>query len=216
MRVGWGAILLLAALILALPACAPKRVTSAGVVTGPGRHESPRSASRTPEAPAADEMAPPTNPELAGALPGPEPLVRSGTSVLAGKRTPPAAITAATGERAVALAKAQLGKPYQWGAAGPDRFDCSGLVQYVYSNLGVPLPRVASQQAGSGVHVDRKDLAPGDLVFFRLNGSRIDHVGIYVGKGRFIHAPNKRRPVQVDSLNDSWWRRKFKGGRRVG
>ncbi|MCB1184115.1 C40 family peptidase [bacterium] len=161
--------------------------------------------------PAADDG----EPLPADVLPAPEPLARAGLDAFPAKRTPPAP-DAALGHRAVDLARAQLGKPYQWGAAGPDRFDCSGLVQYVYANLGVSLPRVSSQQAGEGVHVDRKDLAPGDLVFFRLTGNRIDHVGIYVGKGKFIHAPNKRRPVQMDSLNDSWWRRKFKGGRRVG
>ncbi len=109
-----------------------------------------------------------------------------------------------------------MGKPYQWGAAGPDKFDCSGLVQYVYSNLGVSLPRVSRQQASAGVHVDRADLQPGDLVFFVLSGSRIDHVGIYLGHGQFIHAPRRYSPVRTDSLNNSWWRQRFKGGRRVG
>jgi cell wall-associated NlpC family hydrolase len=121
-----------------------------------------------------------------------------------------------TGDQAVELARAQIGKPYQWGAAGPEKFDCSGLVQFVYKNLGVPLPRVSGAQASSGVHVDRKDLKPGDLVFFRLTGGPINHVGIYVGRGKFIHAPKKNNPVRFDSLNDSWWGQKFKGGRRVG
>jgi cell wall-associated NlpC family hydrolase len=116
---------------------------------------------------------------------------------------------------AAALAKDQLGKPYQWGAAGPDKFDCSGLVMYVYDNLGVKLPRVTGEQAYAGVHVDREDLQPGDLVFFRLRGSRIDHVGIYLGHAKFVHAPRKYQPVRTDSLNDSYWRGRFKGGRRL-
>jgi cell wall-associated NlpC family hydrolase len=119
------------------------------------------------------------------------------------------------GLAAVALAKEQMGKPYQWGAEGPDKFDCSGLVMYVYDNLGVKLPRVSGQQAYAGVHVDRQELEPGDLVFFKINGSRIDHVGIYVGHSDFIHAPRKHIPVRTDSLNNSYWRRRFKGGRRL-
>jgi cell wall-associated NlpC family hydrolase len=120
------------------------------------------------------------------------------------------------GQAAAALAREQLGKPYQWGAEGPDKFDCSGLVIYVYSELGVDLPRVSGQQAYAGTHVDRKDLQPGDLVFFRLNGSEIDHVGIYVGRSRFVHAPRRYQPVKTESLNNSYWGRKFTGGRRLG
>lgn len=190
----------------ALSGCAPKRVTQTGVVVPP-----PESEQETvvPSAVPAE-----TRPEtdLQTALPEPQTLSKSGEATI---RPVPQAPTA-LGPRAVELARAQLGKPYQWGAAGPDRFDCSGLVQYVYSNLGVALPRVSGQQAAAGVHVDRKDLRPGDLVFFKLNGARIDHVGIYVGRGRFIHAPRRNNPVRSDSLNDSWWRRRFKGGRRVG
>lgn len=119
------------------------------------------------------------------------------------------------GSDAAALAKEQLGKPYQWGASGPEKFDCSGLVMYVYDNLGVKLPRVTGEQAYAGVHVDREDLQPGDLVFFKLNGSRIDHVGIYLGHAKFVHAPRKYQPVRTDSLNDSYWRSRFKGGRRL-
>ncbi len=119
------------------------------------------------------------------------------------------------GSEAAALAKEQLGKPYQWGASGPNKFDCSGLVMYVYDNLGVKLPRVTGEQAYAGVHVDRTDLQPGDLVFFKLSGSRINHVGIYLGNSNFVHAPRKHQPVRTDSLNDSYWRGRFKGGRRL-
>lgn len=131
------------------------------------------------------------------------------------KRVPIRGAPRGQGYEVVALAMQQLGKPYQWGAAGPDRFDCSGLTQYVYGNLGVSLPRVSRQQAGAGVHVDRENLAPGDLVFFRISGNAIDHVGIYLGDGEFIHAPRKNHPVRLDSLNDRWWQGKFVGGRRL-
>ncbi len=119
------------------------------------------------------------------------------------------------GSDAATLAREQLGKPYQWGASGPNKFDCSGLVMYVYDNLGVKLPRVTGEQAYAGVHVDREDLQPGDLVFFKLSGSRIDHVGIYLGHAKFVHAPRKHQPVRTDSLNDSYWGGRFKGGRRL-
>ena len=166
----------------------------------------------------------PDNPpgEPSGGLPEPEYRGVTGTSSLeTAKTTPPGtpARQLLTGSKlglaAAALAKEQLGKPYQWGAEGPDKFDCSGLVMYVYDNLGVKLPRVSGQQAYAGVHVDRQDLQPGDLVFFKLNGSRIDHVGIYLGHGKFIHAPRKHVPVRTESLNNSYWRRRFKGGRRL-
>ena len=186
-----------------LGGCSPKRVTSTGVVVAEPVAEPKSGVVLTSKAtPRTTEMP----------LPDPEPLSKSGPDAMPSRTSKPTAL----GPRAVKLAKDQLGKPYQWGAAGPDKFDCSGLVQYVYSNLGVPLPRVSGQQAGAGVHVDREDLQPGDLVFFRLSGTRIDHVGIYVGRGRFVHAPSKGSPVRFDSLNNTWWRGKFRGGRRVG
>ncbi|MBU2502062.1 C40 family peptidase [bacterium] len=119
------------------------------------------------------------------------------------------------GIEAASLARQQLGKQYQWGAAGPDRFDCSGLVHYVYSNLGIDLPRTSHRQAAVGEPVPRRELQPGDLLFFALNGSGIDHVGIYLGKQKFIHAPRRHQPVRTDSLNDTWWRRRLKEARRI-
>jgi len=175
-------------LVLGIAACAPKRVLSTG-----------QKESRPLEKPV-----PQSQPAAKTTQPAP---------IYPPKKTTPANSTAA---QAVELARAQIGKPYQWGASGPEKFDCSGLVLYVYKALGVPLPRKSGEQASSGYHVDRKDLVPGDLVFFRLTGGPINHVGIYVGRGKFIHAPKKNNPVRYDSLNDTWWGQKFKGGRRVG
>jgi len=188
-----------------LAGCSPKRVSSGHVLdTAPAPE---------PETVVAMEPTPAADAQLVGPpLPGPKPLGRSGTGTPAVVEGQPIVL----GSRVVELAEAQLGKPYQWGAAGPDKFDCSGLVQYVYSSLGISLPRVSRQQAAAGVHVDREDLQPGDLVFFTLSGSRIDHVGIYVGHSKFIHAPRKYSPVREDTLHNVWWRRKFKGGRRLG
>ncbi len=211
-RLGLGAVALL---LLMSAGCSPKRVLRTPPSTQPT--ESP-ARTATENAP---EESQPVDTDLG--LPDPTYRGATGTSSLeAAQAAPPGEPPAEplTGSRlgleAAELAKKQLGKPYQWGAAGPDKFDCSGLVMYVYDNLGVPLPRVSGQQAYAGVHVDRKDLQPGDLVFFKLNGSRIDHVGIYLGHSKFVHAPRKHMPVRTDTLNDSYWRRRFKGGRRVG
>ena len=117
--------------------------------------------------------------------------------------------------QAVELAKNQLGKMYQWGGQGPDRFDCSGLVYYVYGNLGVSMPRVSDKQAKVGREIERSNLQPGDMLYFATSGSSINHVGIYLGHAKFIHAPRKGMPVRTDSLNNGWWRQKYRGARRI-
>jgi cell wall-associated NlpC family hydrolase len=114
-------------------------------------------------------------------------------------------------------ALALLGTPYRWGGTSPDGgFDCSGMVGYVFrSALGIELPRVARSMAKDGEKVDRGSLAVGDLVFFSRRGKRVDHVGIYVGDGRFVHAPRSGRDVTVSSLDGGYWSRKFMQARRV-
>jgi len=109
----------------------------------------------------------------------------------------------ASGQASVAVrfAYAQLGKPYQWGAAGPSSYDCSGLTMASWAAAGVSLPHSSSAQYGSGPHVDRADLQPGDLVFF---GSPIHHVGIYIGGGNMIHAPHTGTVVQISPLESDY------------
>src|SRR5450830_519993 len=97
----------------------------------------------------------------------------------------------------VLLALQHLGKPYVWGATGPNSFDCSGLVCYVYAQIGVGLPRVTFDQVHCGRAVAPSGLAPGDLVFFRHN----NHVGIYLGGGFFIHAPRTGDVVKITPLS---------------
>ena len=114
-------------------------------------------------------------------------------------------------------ALALLGTPYRWGGSDPDKgFDCSGLVGYVFRNaLGIELPRVSRDMARSGELVtDRTKLAAGDLVFFGRKG-RVNHVGIYVGEGRFVHAPSRGKDVTVSSLDQGYWSGRFMQARRV-
>jgi cell wall-associated NlpC family hydrolase len=110
----------------------------------------------------------------------------------------------------VALAKRELGVRYVYGGESPSGFDCSGLMQYVYARLGVQIPRVAADQYRAGRHVSRADLRPGDLVFF----DHLGHVGMYVGGGRFIHAPHTGSVVEISSLS-GWYSETYVGATRV-
>lgn len=121
------------------------------------------------------------------------------------------------GDERVILARAasMLGKPYVYGGSGPDTFDCSGFTAYVFQSVGMSLPHNAAAQAQLGIPVSRGDLSPGDLVFFSYYGSGgINHVGIYVGQGRFIHASSSGG-IKYSSLNESYYAANYKGARRL-
>ncbi|MET8828407.1 NlpC/P60 family protein [Streptomyces sp. NPDC004610] len=109
---------------------------------------------------------------------------------------------------AVSYARQKLGSPYVWGATGPDAFDCSGLIQAAYRSAGVALPRTTYAQIDAGRRISRAELRPGDLVFFY---SGISHVGLYIGDGRMIHAPNPSAPVRVAPIDQM----PFAGATRV-
>lgn len=116
-------------------------------------------------------------------------------------------------QRALAL----LGTPYRWGGTSPEKgFDCSGLVGYVFRNaLGIELPRISRDMARTGQLIAKRDeLAEGDLVFFGRKG-RVDHVGIYVGEGQFVHAPSRGKDVTISSLESGYWGGKFMQARRL-
>jgi cell wall-associated NlpC family hydrolase len=119
------------------------------------------------------------------------------------------------GRQAAGLAREQIGRPYRLGGETPAGFDCSGLVHYVYGLLEVPLPRTVAGQLRAGRVVPSDQPAPGDLVFFRISGSRISHVGIYLGGQTFVHAPRSGRVVQAQSLSEDWWQRRLAAVRRV-
>jgi cell wall-associated NlpC family hydrolase len=111
-------------------------------------------------------------------------------------------VTSATAAAALHTAESQIGKPYQWGAAGPDSYDCSGLVMWSYAQVGVSLDHWTGDQWNEGAHVSRAALRPGDLVFFARNVSdpaTIHHVGMYVGGGEMVDAPYTGVDVRYDS-----------------
>jgi peptidoglycan DL-endopeptidase CwlO len=111
----------------------------------------------------------------------------------------------------VGIAMQYLGTPYVWGGASPGGFDCSGLVAYVYAQVGVSLPHHAASIYNYGVPVSRDQLEPGDLVFF----DGLGHMGIYIGGGQFIHAPHTGDVVKISSMNDSWYAATYMGARRL-
>ena len=110
-----------------------------------------------------------------------------------------------------------LGVPYRRGGNSVETgFDCSGFVRAMYEQtIGLVLPRRAEQQAAATESIDKKDLQPGDLVFFNTLKRTFSHVGIYVGDGKFIHAPKPGAEVRVESMGVAYWARRFDGARRV-
>lgn len=111
-----------------------------------------------------------------------------------------------------------LGKPYRWGGASPTQgFDCSGLVRYAFKTLeDLDLPRTSHGLSRvDAPSVERGDLQPGDLLFFRIRSRSVDHVAIYLGEGRFIHAPRRGANVRIDRLNTPYWKRHFQLAKRV-
>ena len=114
-------------------------------------------------------------------------------------------------------ARKMLNIPYLWGGTTLKGFDCSGLVQYIYKREGIKIPRTAAQQYKALRKVKRSTIAKGDLVFFHMSrrGRYVDHVGIYIGNGKFIHAPGRGKYVKVSKFS-SFWKRKTVGvGRAI-
>jgi cell wall-associated NlpC family hydrolase len=138
--------------------------------------------------------------------PPPAPVVARASPALPEPRA------AAVGARAAALAASLVGTPYRYGGATPAGFDCSGLVFYVYHELGLTVPRTAAGQRAAVTRVDQEQLQPGDLVFFYTPA---DHVGIYLGSGEFVHAPASGRSVARARLDSPYFALGYAGGGRL-
>ena len=119
----------------------------------------------------------------------------------------------------IAYAKTLLGKPYVWGAQGPNSFDCSGFTYYVFKNkAGIVLPRTSSAQSKYGTSVSWSNLKAGDLMFFDTNGAnngQVSHVGLYIGNGQMIHASSSQRKIVITGVNTSYYKNAFVNARRV-
>jgi cell wall-associated NlpC family hydrolase len=129
---------------------------------------------------------------------------------------PPQERAPVSGPRRMVLdtARDMLGKPYRYGGQSPRGFDCSGLVVYSYRRAGIQLPRTAAEQRRHAAPVSFAQLRPGDLLFFRLQGAKTSHVGIYMGEGRFIHAPSSGKRVTRSPLNHPYWSERLIGAGR--
>ena len=120
------------------------------------------------------------------------------------------------GERIAVTARAQLGRPYRYGGSGPEAFDCSGLVQFAHAAHGIAVPRTTAEQFRTATPVPERRLRAGDLLFFRFEaGPKVTHVGIYMGGGQFVHAPQSGRPVEIRKLEDPWYKRRLAGAGRL-
>ena len=107
-----------------------------------------------------------------------------------------------------------VGKPYKYGGASPAGFDCSGLVHYSYRQAGLSVPRSTAEQRRLSQRIKQAELKPGDLLFFDERGKKHSHVGIYVGDGRFVHAPSSGKSVRNDTLDNPYWRKSLSDVRR--
>lgn len=148
---------------------------------------------------------------LQGCGSAPERTVPSARERVAPHALPGASVGSEIALRAISL----LGAPYKWGGTGPTSFDCSGLVTYVHQQVGIATPRTAAEQFAAAKPVKLSGLEPGDLLFFRTSGKRVSHVAIYAGEGRFVHAPQTGRPVELRTLDDEFYAPRLVGAGRL-
>ena len=118
------------------------------------------------------------------------------------------------GRKIVSISETLIGSPYRYGGESPSGFDCSGLVRYVYRQIGINVPhssRLLFQQAD---RVSLNRIQPGDLLFFRISKNKVSHVGIYASKGQFIHAPSSGKQVSIARLDSPYWEKRLVGAGR--
>jgi murein DD-endopeptidase len=127
--------------------------------------------------------------------------------------SPPQPQDTARREAVLETALGQIGRPYRYGGGDGDGFDCSGLVQYVFDQAGVQVPRTAARQHEGGHRITLADAAPGDLVFFRIDGGL--HVAVYIGNGRFVHAPATGQDVMISAIDAPFWQDHFVDAVRI-
>jgi cell wall-associated NlpC family hydrolase len=118
------------------------------------------------------------------------------------------------GEELADFALGMRGIPYRFGGATRSGFDCSGLVFFSHQQLGLTVPRTSREQAEGARQIKESKLRRGDLVFFKIGGRRVNHVGIYIGEQRFVHAPGAGKPVTISSLEDEYYARRFSSAGR--
>jgi hypothetical protein len=121
----------------------------------------------------------------------------------------------ATAADIIATMRTAIGKPYVFGAEGPDAFDCSGLMQWAFGKNGITLPRIAADQAKVGTEVPRSSIQPGDMIFSIWDGASVpSHVALYIGNNQYLNAPQEGENVKIGTLNDYYWQH-VKAVRRV-
>jgi len=147
---------------------------------------------------------------IAVTAPAPAPVIPAAsaaatdTTAAASIETP--LIKASVGEEIALRAIALVGKPYRYGGADLDGFDCSGLVFFIHQALGYTVPRTAAQQQQAALRIKKAELQPGDLLFFKTTRSkRVSHVGVYVGDNRFVHAPQSGKLIELRTLDDQYY-----------
>ena len=150
-------------------------------------------------------------------------LILAGCGTPTRRPTPPSTIAkfkedTSVGTEGISIAAMGLvGVPYRFGGNTPaGGFDCSGLIVYVYNNAaGIKLPRTVQEMSRVGQTIQNTAPAPGDLVFFNTTGERYSHAGIYVGHGRFVHAPSKGGTVRLDQMTSPYWAARYTEARRI-
>jgi cell wall-associated NlpC family hydrolase len=123
--------------------------------------------------------------------------------------------TSSSADLAAGQAAKMVGKPYKHGGSSPAGFDCSGLVLYSYKQAGVALPHSTEHQRSNSRPIKVADLRKGDLLFFNQQGKKFGHIAIYVGDGRFVHAPSSGKSVRADRLDNPYWKKHLSEARRL-